>query len=165
MRIPYRKPGKFSQLAPDPMITQNKFLELKNKLAKLKQIQPPAVAEVARLAELGDFSENAEYQMAKGRLRGINNSILKLENQINQAQIINIQATDTVQLGNVVTVESENKQKKYQILGSTETDPKKGIISHHSPIGSALMGREVGDIVTIKLENREIKYKIINISY
>jgi len=146
------------------MMTKEKFKELENKLAKLKHIQPQAAAEVSRLAELGDFSENTEYQMAKGRLRGINNSILKLENQLNQAQIINVGTTDTVQLGSKVTIEFENKQKKFQILGSAETDPKKGIISHNSPIGSALMGREVGDTVTIKLENREMKYKIINIS-
>lgn len=164
MRIPYRKPGKFSQLRPDPMITEKKLLELQDKLARLKNTRPQAAAEVARLAELGDFSENAEYQMAKGRLRGINNSILNLEHQINQAQIIQPQQTDTIQLGSRVTVESKAGQKTYQILGSAETDPKKGIISHNSPIGSGLIGHRVGDLVTIKLENKEILYKIINFS-
>src|SRR3990167_4531594 len=115
MRVPYRKPGKFSQMKPDPMMTEEKFNELKKEQEKLKRIRPHAAADVARLAELGDFSENAEYQLAKGRLRGINNAIVRLENQINQAEIIKPQRTDTVQLGSTVTIESASGQKTYQI--------------------------------------------------
>ena len=163
MRVPYRKPGKFSQMKPDPMMTEEKFNELKKEQEKLKRIRPHAAADVARLAELGDFSENAEYQLAKGRLRGINNAIVRLENQINQAEIIKPQRTDTVQLGSTVTIESASGQKTYQILGSSETDPERGIISHNSPLGVALVGKRVGEKVTVRLENREMIYKIIGI--
>ena len=158
MRTPYRKPGKFSQMAPDPLMTTDKLAEFKNKLARLKTSQPQAAAEVARLAELGDFSENAEYQLAKGRLRGINDGILNLERQINQAAIITPeQQTDTVQIGHAVAVENDGKEKTYRILGSSETNPQKGIISHLSPLGSALIGHKAGEEIIIKIAGEEKK--------
>ena len=164
MQTPYRKPGKYANLKSDPLITAAKFDELKKELEKLKKIQPAAVAETARLADLGDFSENAGYQFAKGRLRGINNAIMRLEKEINNAVIINVKKNaGVVQIGHTVTVESEGKQKTFQILGSAETDPSRGIISHLSPIGNGLIGGRIGETVKVKLDNEEVKYKIIGI--
>jgi len=165
MQIPYRKPGKFSQIKSDPLITEAKFEELKRKLEKLKKTRPEAASEVARLAELGDFSENAEYQLAKGRLRGINNAILRTEAELNRAEIISPNKnTDTVQIGHTVTVEHEGQQKTFHILGSAETNPTKGIISHNSPIGAALMGHGVGDEIDVKLAGKSVQYTIRKIS-
>lgn len=164
MQVPYRKPGKFSQIKSDPLMTQTKFNELKKNLERLLENRPVAAKEVARLAELGDFSENVEYQLAKGRLRGINNGILKLERQINDAEIITSnKKTDTVQVGHTVTIESGGKLKTYQILGSSETSPEKGIISHNSPIGSALVGHKVGDVLKIKVGEKKVEYMVTKI--
>jgi transcription elongation factor GreA len=166
MQIPYRKPGKFSQTKLDPFLTKDKFDELKNKLEKLKNInRPRAAEEVRRLAELGDFSENVEYQLAKGRLRGINERILILENQLRQAVIIAPQSKNgAVQIGSTVRVTNGGKEKTYQILGSSETNPGKNIISHNSPLGAALIGRKVEEKIKIKLtDKKEVEYKIIEI--
>ena len=166
MRVPFRKPGKYSQIKSDPLLTEGKLNELKNKLDRLKNAsQPHAIEEVKRLAELGDFSENMEYQLAKGKLRGINDAITKTENQLKHAVVINPQQQiDTVQLGHKVTVESAGKEKTYQILGSSETNPHKGIISYSSPIGMALIGRKMGETIKIKIGDNEVAYKIIKIS-
>lgn len=163
MQLPYRKPGKFSETKLDPFLTQEKLAELKKKLETLQTIkQPRAAAEVSRLAELGDFSENAEYQLAKGRLRSINNAILTIDNQIKHAVIIKPDTdTDVVHVGHTVTLESDKGIKVYEILGSSETNPSKGIISHNSPIGAAIVGRKIGEVVTIQLGNKEVIYKIL----
>ncbi len=164
MQVPYRKPGKYMIQKSDPLITGAKLTELEKELTKLKKIRPGAAAEVSRLAEMGDFSENVEYQLAKGRLRGINNAIFKIANQLNQAVVIKPQTqTNEVQIGHIVTIETENGPKTYQILGSAETNPGTGTISHNSPLGSALMDKKVGDVIKIKLTNKEIEYKIIEI--
>ena len=165
MQVPYRKPGKYSQMKSDPLLTEGKILELKNKLDRLKNVSRPRGAEeVKRLAELGDFSENVEYQIAKGRLRGINDNIVKIENQLKNAVIIPRQKqTNTVELGNTVTIANEKGQTTFQILGSVETNPQKGIISHNSPIGAALMGHKIGDVVKIKTNTKETEYKIVKI--
>ena len=165
MQVPYRKPGKFALLKPDPVMTKEKYAELEAKLARLKQVsRPKAAAEVARLAELGDFSENAEYQLAKAKLRGINNLILKLESQlINAEVVVKDKLSEVIQIGSVIEVECMGKRMTYTILGSTETDPSRGIISYHSPIGAALFGHRAGENITIKLANSEVSYKIISV--
>lgn len=163
MRLPYRKPGKFSTLAKDPLMTKEKCQALSQELHVLKEIQhPKAASEVRRLGELGDFSENAEYQLAKGRLRRINYKILELEHELKQANIIaKPTQTQVVALGHTVTLEDDSQHiHTYTILGSSETNPKQGIISQHSPIGKAILGKKKGDTVTISLPKGNITYAI-----
>lgn len=167
MQTPYRKYDKIPRQKSDPHITEEKFKELKNKLDKLKNIQRPREAEeVKRLAAMGDFSENAGYQLAKSRLRGINQRILDIEDLISRAEIIQpLINTGKVQLGNYVTIENleTKKNKTYQILGSAETNPLSGVISHSSPLGSALLNKQVGEVVSLEINDKKISYKIIEI--
>ena len=164
MRIPYRKPGIYSQMKQDPLLTADKLADLEKKLARLKSSKPAAMADVSRLAELGDFSENVEYQLAKGRLRGINAGIFNTQSQIDNAVLIeNSGETDKVRIGNTVTVEQDGKIKTFKILGSMESNPKAGIISHGSPLGLALMNKKIGEEVIVKLADKDVVYKIIKI--
>lgn len=164
MQLPIRKPGKYTHLKPDQHLTEAKFNELKNKLKRLKFNRPLAAEEVKRLAEMGDFSENAAYQMAKARLRGLNQKILEIEDHLARAVIIKPDKNSgLVQLGSRVTVMAAGQEKTYLILGSSETDPRRGIISSYSLIGAALMGKKINDKVKIKLADREVEYKIIKI--
>lgn len=164
MRTPIRKGGKFTHLKPDPHITPAKFDELKRQLEKLKNSLPKAIAEVKRLGELGDFSENAAYALAKGRLRGLNHRVLELEGQIKNAELISPdKGNNIVQIGSRVTIDISGKQTKYLILGSTETDPTGGVISHKSPIGAALLGHKVGDKVSLRSVKQGFDCIIINI--
>lgn len=165
MRVPYRKPGKYSQMKLDPMLTEQKAQELKKKLDGLKNYsRHKAAEEVKRLAELGDFSENVEYQLAKGRLRGINHAILTIENQLKNAEIIPApKQIHTVTIGHRVTVSNGKTEKTYLILGSSETNPSIGVISHVSPLGVALLGKKIGETATIKAGEKETKYTILKI--
>lgn len=162
MQLPYRKPGKYAHTPLDPFITQDKLDELTRKLERLYDQRPQLAKEVGRLAELGDFSENVEYQLAKGKLRGVNQRILILENQLKHAQVISSHSnSDTIELGDSVTVESNGVRNTYQILGSSETNPDLGIISHNSPIGEALIGKKVGETVRVGIGKKIIEYMII----
>jgi len=165
MKYSFNKAVQGAPTAPDPYITEKKLIELKNKLKHLKETQPQAAADVGRLAQNGDFSENVEYQIAKGRLRGMNNAILNLEKQINQAVVIdNVKTSGLIALGSKVKVLSEKGELNFQILGSTETNPSLGVISHHSPLGSALLGHKEGDEIKINLaNNKEVVYKVVKV--
>ena len=165
MRVPFRRPGQYALIKPDRYLTAAKFEELQARLKKLLALRPVAIEEMQKYASDGDFSENAPYQIAKGRLRGINQKILEIEDALRHAEIIkNDQAKNIVQLGCHVTVEINNQTKAYQILGSAETDPTAGIISHRSPIGAALIGHSVGELIKIKINNKEIDCRIIKIA-
>lgn len=165
MQTPYRKKETYVRPKADPNITPEKFTALSAKLKRMKEIDRPRLSEeVKRLALMGDFSENAGYQLAKSRLRGLNQRILDAEDLWKRAEII---APDTdkskVGLGHEVTVEVNGKLKTYRILGSAETDPESGIISHSSPLGAALLGHKVGETVAVARDDRVIEYKIIAI--
>ncbi len=164
MRVPIRKPGKHTHDKKDPYITKDKFIALKKNLEKMKKAQPHLAREVKRLALNGDFSENAEYQIAKGRLRGLNQKIIEVEKEIKNAIIIKgDDKKDKVKLGSSVTVEINGKEKTFTILGSAEADPLQNIISHNSPVGRALMNKKISEVARIKIKNKETKYKIIEI--
>ena len=164
MQVPKRKAGKYTYIKSDPYITPQKLSELENSLEKLKKyIQPELAKEVKRLALMGDFSENAAYQIAKGRLRAINEKINKIEKQINTAQIIKPENTISIQIGSLITLELNNQVKQFRILGSLETAPDKGVISYSSPLGQCLLNKKVGEIAELELENKKISYKILKI--
>ena len=110
MRLPIRKGGKYTFIKPDPYLTSAKAEELKKRLEWLEKVaQPQAIKEVSRLAEMGDFSENAAYQMAKGKLRGINQEIIELHEYLNQAIIIKPSQGDRVELGSRVEVNMDGQ--------------------------------------------------------
>jgi transcription elongation factor GreA len=164
MRVPQRKPGKYTGLKPDPCLTPAKYRELTARLEKLKRSRPEAIREVKRLAADGDFSENHAYSLAKGRLRGLNQRILDIEDHLKKAEIIGTPAdTAVVSLGCLVTVEVNSRAKTYRILGSSETDPSGGVISHNSPLGKALLGRRAGETAKIRPKDKTVEYKIIKI--
>ena len=176
MQTPIRRGDKIPRAKADPFMTAAKFEELKAKLHRWKTInRPREAAEVARLALMGDFSENVGYQVAKGRLRGLNQRIIDTENLLARAEIITPSGeTDIVRLGSRVTIEKVDpavsrtedtgRQKTYQILGSAETAPAAGVISHSSPLGRALLSRRLGDLVKVELNGKTIEYRIIKIS-
>jgi transcription elongation factor GreA len=164
MQVPYRKAGKYAGQKPDPHLTQDKYAELQAKLERLKGIRPGAIQEVKRLALMGDFSENAAYQIAKGRLRGINQRISEIEDHLKRAEIIEAKPNrGIVELGRRVTVEVNGKEKTFEILGSSETDPTGGVISHNSPLGRALMGHKAGETVMLELAGRTVMYRIFSV--
>lgn len=165
MQTPYRKKETYIRPKADPNITPEKFSILSAKLKRMKEIDRPRLSEeTKRLALMGDFSENAGYQLAKSRLRGLNQRILDTEDLLKRAEIIAPSSDkSSVGLGHSVTVEVDGKIKIYKILGGTETDPTSGVISHSSPLGAALLGHKIGDIVSLALAERTVNYKIIKI--
>ena len=73
--------------------------------------------------------------------------------------------SDEVSVGSTVKLYDEefDEELEYKILGTTESNPAKGIISNHSPVGSALIGHKVGDKISIKLPTGVVNYKILEI--
>ena len=71
--------------------------------------------------------------------------------------------TDVVGIGNVVTVESDNKRDEFTIVGIAEADPMKRLISNESPVGKALLGAKLNQIVEVKTPIFTVIYKVIDI--
>jgi transcription elongation factor GreA len=71
--------------------------------------------------------------------------------------------TGLVQIGSTVTIVSGTMKQRFHILGSTEADPMKGIISYQSPLGGALLNHAVGDTVKLEIGERKTDYQIVAI--
>lgn len=165
MRVPIRKGDEYTHLKPDPHMTQAKYDELKAKLDRLQNVTRFRwMKETAVNAEGGDFSENAGYQAAKAKLRGINEAILQIQEHLKRAIIIEARdASDGVQLGSRVAVRLDGVVKIYTILGSSEIDLANNIISHNSPLGAAFLGRRVGEKFNIKPGSKTMECEILEI--
>lgn len=164
MQVPKRRGMEDNLREKDYSMSQKKYQELEAKLKSLESKRPQEAEEVKRLAEMGDFSENAGYQLAKSRLRGLNRGIDELKDLLKNAQIIITNSSkDIIKTGHLITLSCNGETKQYRILGESETNPSKGIISHLSPLGQVLINKRIGDSVTLGKEEREKKYKIINI--
>jgi transcription elongation factor GreA len=116
--------------------------------------------------ELGDLSENAEYQSAREEQDRLEARISELEHILQNVQIIKISKSNgKVRLGSEVKLKSDaGKSEQFQIVGTMEADPLNGKISDESPIGQALMGRVKDDTVEIKLGKQVTSYKVVDIS-
>ena len=143
--------------------------QLEEKLHYLKTVKRPEVVKKIGIArEYGDLSENAEYDAAKEEQAILESQIADIESTLLNAVIIKKSNIDTskVSIGTKVKLYDLefDEEVEYKIIGSDESDPKNGIISNVSPVGSALLGHKVDDVVSVKTPNGEIKFKILSIS-
>jgi transcription elongation factor GreA len=141
--------------------------KLKTELAELKGPKRDEIAKRLRSAiQMGDLSENADYHKAKEDQSFMEGRIQELEFTLKNAVIIdpNTAPGDTVQVGSHVTVqEGDYPEETFWLVGAKEADPRNGMISNESPIGSALLGRRVGDEVAAETPGGTIKLKILKI--
>ncbi len=145
-------------------LTQEGVDELKTELASAVA-KRTAIADAIRSArEMGDLSENAEYQTARQEQERNEARISELENILQSVEIIKKPAGGhKVQLGSKVKLKNSTI-KEFQVVGTVEADPLNGKISDESPIGQALLGKKVGDSVEIKTPAETITYQIVEIS-
>lgn len=103
----------------------------------------------------GDLSENAEYHAAKERQGFVNARLGQLKQRL--AEVLRIDFSkiphDRVGLGSMVVVLDMKKEEEitYNLVTTEENDAAAGKISTSSPIGRALLGKEVGDIVKVQI--------------
>src|SRR5580698_3116096 len=124
-------------------------------------------AEIKKAVALGDLSENAEYHMAKQRQVFVNARLGQLKKRMGELAMVNLSniPTDKVGFGTTVTVfdSSKDEEIKYQLVTSEESDVSKGLISTTSPIGRALLGKQVGDMATVITPNGKRELEILQL--
>lgn len=151
------------------ILTADGLNKLEKKLEHLRTVRRREVAERIRQAlELGDISENSEYEDAKNEQGFIEGQIIEIEKMLRNARVIDEQDvnSDVVNVGSKVTLIDVNDKTEfeYKIVGSAEADPAQAKISNESPVGRSLMGKKVGDVVNVEVPIGTIKYKIKAIS-
>jgi transcription elongation factor GreA len=151
-----------------PMLAEG-HRKLSDQVRQLKQVERPAIVEAIEAARAhGDLSENAEYHAAKERQGQIEAMIADIDDQLSRAMVIDpstLSGNKVVFGATVTLVDEDDKKVKYQLVGQVEADAKDGRISYNSPLGRALIGREVGDEVEVSTPSGDRYYEIKKVEF
>ena len=150
-----------------PMLAEG-YEKLTADLQALRKERPKIVDAIEEARAHGDLSENAEYHAAKERQGQVEAQIGDLEDRVSRAQIIDptTLSGDKVVFGATVTVlDDDDKPQRYQIVGQAESEARVGRISYDSPLGRALIGRQVGDEVEVTVPSGDRCYLIEKIEF
>ena len=150
-----------------PMLAEG-YEKLTADLKVLRAERPKIVDAIEEARSHGDLSENAEYHAAKERQGQVEAQIAEIEDRVTRAQIIDpaTLSGDRVVFGATVTVLDENdKNQRYQIVGQTEADARQGRISYDSPLGRALIGKQVGEEVEVTVPSGDRFYQVKKIEF
>jgi transcription elongation factor GreA len=156
-------------MSEHPMTILGKKM-LEDELNHLIRVEREQIKQaIAEARELGDLKENAEYAAAKERQSIIEGRILDLQSKIARGRVVDVSSLQTQKIvfGATVTVfdQQKNIELTFQLVGEDEamSDSKK--ISYNSPLGKALIGKEIGDEVTVKAPKGDLMYEVQNIKY
>ena len=149
-------------------LTREGFEKLKKELETLRTEKRMEISEKIRVARsFGDLSENSEYEEAKNEQGIVEARIKKIEEMLKNVKIIdqNEISLDIVSVGSTVKIKNINSGKisTYKIVGTSESNPKKGRISDSSPVGKGLIGHNIGEKVNVKTPVGIIDYEILQI--
>jgi len=151
-----------------PMLAEG-HARLTEELHRLKTVERPSIVVAIEEARAhGDLSENAEYHAAKERQGQIEAMIADLESSLSRAQVIDPKTLsgDKVVFGATVhLLDEDDKPIKYQIVGQSEADARIGRISYSSPLGRALIGRQVNDEVEVATPSGDRYYQITKLEF
>lgn len=152
-----------------PMTLFGKKL-LETELTQLIRVDREEIKQaISEARDLGDLKENAEYAAAKERQSIIEGRIMDLQSKLARARVVdigNIQSEKIV-FGATVTIFDNQKEIEltYQIVGEDEAIHDQKKISFNSPLGRALIGKEVGDEITVKAPKGDLSYEVLSLKY
>lgn len=155
-------------MSEEILLTQEGYDKIVAEHEELVAVKRKEISERLKEAiSYGDLSENAEYDAAKNEQAELEERILKLENMIRKATIINEEemSNDRVRVGLTVLVQDveSGEEMEFTIVGSTEADPFDGKISNESEVGRNLLGKQKGETVEIVVPDGLLAYKVVDI--
>ncbi len=128
------------------------------------RVRTEIAEKISAAKELGDLSENFEYQEAKEQQAQNEMRLVDLEAMIKDAVLVEQQKGGaSITLGSRFTVEADGKKRSFEMVGSSEADPLNGKISNESPIGMAFIGRAEGEKVEVTVPSGTTVYKILRL--
>lgn len=144
---------------------------LTKELHRLKSIERPQVIEAIATARAhGDLKENAEYHAAREQQSFMEGRIQELEAKLSNVQIIDVRKMPNqgkVIFGSTVCLHNLQTEDEitYRLVGVDEADIKLNKISFSSPIGRAVIGKQVDDTVAVETPGGLVEYEIVSVTY
>jgi transcription elongation factor GreA len=148
------------------IVTQEGLDKLKKELLDGLEKRKKIAETIEHAKNLGDLSENFEYQEAKEEQSHNETRILILEDTLRRAVISDNSQKgngDYINLGSKVKVKIDGQTKEFEIVSFNEADPVKGKISNESPLGQAFLGKKSGDKVEVEVPRGKVTYEILEV--
>ncbi|MCO6530925.1 transcription elongation factor GreA [Lactobacillus sp.] len=132
-------------------MTPEGYQKIENEIAELKKDRPRRIKILQEARALGDLSENTEYTEAKRDLGHLQSRVRYLEKQLKYADVVDKTADGKVDLGKTVTLkfDDDDETEKYKVVGRMEADIADGKVAFDSPLGQAIMKKEVNTTVSV----------------
>ena len=152
-------------------MTASGAAKLEDELKQLRSVDRPRIIQaIAEARELGDLKENAEYHAAREEQSFVEGRIKDIEHKLSMAQVIDVTKlpnTGKVIFGcTVVVLEEESGDEiTYKLVGDDEADIKQNLISVHSPIARALIGKHIGDTIIFQAPAGERTYEVLEVHH
>jgi len=150
------------------VLTREGYEEIQRELKEILTVKRPSVIETIRQArQLGDPSENFDYEDAKRIQAMLDVRVKELKAILSHASIVESAPSDgRVSIGSRVIVKSldDGVEENYTIVGPAESSPSEGKISHESCVGRGLMGKKAGDEVRVEVPSGVIRYRIVSVN-
>jgi transcription elongation factor GreA len=155
-------------MAEEVVLTSSGKKKIEDELERLRSVEMPALAVRIREArDLGDLSENFDYQDAKRQQGFIGGRIADLQAMLERAVIVeNVEpGSGIIGMGSKVTVRDTDYDDEfsYTFVSSNEVDPINDKISIVNPVGAALMGKRVGESVVVTTPDGAMNLEILAI--
>ena len=150
-------------------ISREGFQALEQELDRLKKERPVVIQAIKEAREEGDLKENAGYDAARERQGMLEARIAYIESRMPQFNVIDLASLsgEKAIFGATVSVEDVDtgETMQFTLLGPAGAGDSMGSISVHSPVGQALLGKEVGDEITVNAPRGRINYEITDIRF
>ena len=150
------------------VLTQEGKEKLEEELHYLETEKRAEIGERIKVArEFGDISENSEYDDAKNEQGMMEARIAEISRILSEATVvITPKRSSKVNIGSVVTVDMNGRERVFTIVGGAESDAAEGKISNESPVGQALLGCKKGDeVTTTGPTGRDITLTVLKIEH
>jgi transcription elongation factor GreA len=120
---------------------------------------------IERARELGDLSENADYDAAKDEQGKSEARVRQIEQILKEAVVLEGATGDVVEPGVVVELryEGDNDLQTYLVGSIEERDEQYDVLSPASPVGQAILGAGPGTSVTYQGPRRALSVTVVSV--
>lgn len=149
-------------------MTQRGYDQAREKLNRLKNEELPRLEKALGDArEMGDISENSEFETARHEIGILETQIADLTDKLARAEIIEPSKGDVAALGARVKVTDLDTKRgdEFMLVGEGETRDDVDCVSVASPLGQAVLGLKVGDVAEFAAPRGRIRYKVVKITW
>ncbi|MFN3486386.1 MAG: transcription elongation factor GreA [Planctomycetota bacterium] len=151
-------------------MTREGYEQILRQLDHLKNVELPRLQRaLGEARELGDLSENAEFDAARTELWNVDQRIAELEQKVALAEVIDPASVklDVIAIGAFVQAEDldTRRREEFLLVGEGEVRRDVDTVSVASPLGQAFLGKKVGDVAEVQAPRGLLRFRILEFRY